>query len=72
MTLTSAPVSIKKRRPELLSVRNNKRLGVWPAALVAESDWPNRFPTSGRVVDISWRRLRTCGGTSKVAVIRFL
>ena len=44
MTLTSAPVSIRNRRPEFLSARNNRRLGRWPATLVAESEWPNRFP----------------------------
>ena len=55
MTLTSAPVSIRKRRLELWSVRNNRRLGEWPATLVAESDWPSHFPLSSKVLDISWR-----------------
>ena len=43
ITLTSAPVSTKKRRPEYLSVKNSRRLGEWPVTLVAESIWPNRF-----------------------------
>ena len=47
MMLISAPMSIRKWRPELLSVRNNRRLGEWPATHVAESDWPSHFSTAG-------------------------
>ena len=64
ITLTSAPVSTKKRRPEYLSVKNSRRLGEWPVTLVAESVWPNRFPPSGTEVYISSHGLRTCDGTS--------
>ena len=45
--LTSAPVFARKWRLEYLSVKNSRRLGEWPVALVAKSIWPNRFPPSG-------------------------
>ena len=42
-TLTSAPVSTRKRQLEVLSFKSNRRLGKWPATLVAENEWPNLF-----------------------------
>ena len=49
MTLTSAPVSTRKRKLELRSRRKNRRLLERPVALVATSDWPVRFPTLHKV-----------------------
>ena len=57
MTLTSAPVLMRIWRPEVASVRNSRRLVGRPGLLVAASDGPDHFPTSGRVVDISWHHL---------------
>ena len=65
MTLTSAPVSMRNRRPELASVRKSRRLCGWPGLLISASDWPDRFPTSGKEVDTSLLHLQTFGGTSK-------
>ena len=65
MTLTSAPVSMRNRRPEVASGRNNRRLVGRPGSLVAASDWPDHFPTSGRVAGISWYHLRIFGDTSR-------
>ena len=44
---------MRKRRPEFLSVRKSRQLGERPVALVAESDWPSRFPIFGKAVDTS-------------------
>ena len=65
MTLTSAPVSMRNRWPEVVSVRNSRRLVGRPGSLIAASDWPDRFPTSGRVAGISWHHLRIFGDTSR-------
>ena len=65
MMLTSAPVSMRKRWPELKSVKNSRRLRVWPAALVAASDRPGSFPTSYKEVGTSWRRHQMSSGTSR-------
>ena len=70
--LTSALVLIRKQRLELWSVRNNRRLGEWPATLIAESDWPSRFPLSSKVVDISWCHRQKFSGTSRAIVMRNL
>ena len=70
MTLTSAPVSMRNRRPEMASVRNSRRLVGRPGSLVAASDWPDRFPTFGRVADISWHHLRIFGDTSRGCRLR--
>ena len=84
MMLTSAPVSIRKQRPEILSRRNNRRLGEWPAALAAESEWPSRFPPSCRVGDTLLpglqicddsniaHQLARCGRMTKIAFCRSL
>ena len=64
MILTSAPVSIRKQRPEILSHRNNRRLCEWPAALAAESEWPSRFPPSCRVGGTLLPGLQTSGDSS--------
>ena len=42
-TLTSAPVSMRNRRPEFASVKNSRRLVGRPGSLAAASDWPGRF-----------------------------
>ena len=45
MTLTSAPVSTRKRTPDVLSVMKKRRLlCCWPVGLVAMSRWCSRFP----------------------------
>ena len=48
MTLTSAPVSIRKWQPVCLSVINNRQLVEWPATLVTKSKWPSLFPPACR------------------------
>ena len=48
MTLTSAPVSTRKRKRLALSVIKNRRLGGRPEVLVANSTRPGRFPTKNR------------------------
>ena len=62
MTLTSAPVSTRKRRPVFLSEIYNRRLGKWPVTLVAESEWPSRFPPT-------FRGLALVGLISKLLVV---
>ena len=51
--LTSAPVSMRKRQPELASNKNSRRLVGRPGSLTAASNWPRRFLTFGMVVGIS-------------------
>ena len=70
MTLTSAPVSMKNWQPEVVSVRNSRRLVGRPQSLIAASNWPDRFPTSGRVADISWHHLQIFGDTSRGCHLR--
>ena len=65
MTLTSAPVSTKKRRPVFLSEIYNRRLGKWPATLVAESERPSRFPPTCRGAGTCRTYLQTFGDSSK-------
>ena len=43
-TLTSAPVSMRNRRPECES-QAKRRLSLWPAAEATMGDRPARFPT---------------------------
>ena len=64
-TLTSAPVSMRNRQRKLASVKNSRRLVVRPGALVTASDWPDHFPTSGRVADIPWHHLRIFSDSSR-------
>ena len=52
MTLTSVPVSMRNQQLEVASVRNSRQLVGRPGLLVTASEWPDRFPTSGRVADI--------------------
>ena len=66
MTLTSAPVSTRKRRPEDLSVTKKRRLREWPTTLVAASVWPGRLTQSHKGAYTSWQRHRISGGTSRV------
>ena len=64
ITLTSAPVLTRKRSPVGRSVTKNRRLGCRPVALVAASDWPDRFPTSNKVPYISGLRHHIVGDTN--------
>ena len=48
MTLTSAPVSTRKRKRLALSMIKNRRLGSRPEVLVANSTRPGCFPTKNR------------------------
>ena len=71
MTLTSAPVSTRKRKLEFQSRRKNRRLLERPVALVATNDWPVCFPTLHKVDGTAqmtmdsmivelWTRWRSC------------
>lgn len=53
MTLTSAPVSMRNRWPELASIRKNKRLGVWPAPVTTGRQLKS-FSIPGKGLDIFW------------------
>ena len=64
-TLTSAPVSIRKRQPELASGKNSRRLVDGPGSLVAPSDRPRSFPTFDKGVSISWLHLQRFDGTNR-------
>ena len=64
-TLTSAPVSIRKRLFETVSLRNN-RPSAWPAAEAINGDRPSRFPTSNcTVVGTASQHSQICGGRNK-------
>ena len=64
MTLTSEPVSIRKRVLVCMSLTKKRRLEVEPVALVAASVRPIRFP-SYRASGTSWQLHQTSSGTSK-------
>ena len=68
MTLTSAPVSTRKRKQLVLSVMKNRRLGGRPEVLVANSTSPGRFPTKSRGMYTSGPCPQSGDGTSKVSV----
>ena len=58
MTLTSEPVSTRKRVLECISLMKNRRLEVEPVALVTASVWPTRYP-SCRASGTSWQLHQT-------------
>ena len=64
ITLTSAPVSTRKRVPEAKSWKK-RRLRGRPGSLVAASDWPGRFPTWSKAIDTCGHYHRTESDTSK-------
>ena len=66
MTLTSAPVSTRKRMRLALSVMKNRQLGGRPEVLVANSTRPGHFPTMNRWMCTSGSRTQSGDGTSKV------
>ena len=66
MTLTSAPVSTRKRKWLALSVIKNRRLGGRPEVLVTNSTRPGRFPTKNRGKCTSGPCPQSGDGTSKV------
>lgn len=70
-TLTSAPVSTRKRAPLSRSVRKNTdgRLSGRAGALVTLSAGPGRFPNFHRAAHSSVQRCRICGGTSTPCVV---
>lgn len=47
-TLNSAPVSMKKCRPDIFSVRKSRPV-LGPAAVATIGDWPVLFPTKHKV-----------------------
>ena len=59
MTLTSAPVSTKKRRPEDLSVTKKRRLREWLTTLVTSSVLPGHLTHSHKGTYTSCQRHRT-------------
>ena len=65
LTLTFVLVSMRNRRPVVASFKNSRQLVGRPGSLVAASDWPDRFPTFGRVTGISWLRLHISSDTSR-------
>ena len=64
MTLTSAPVSTRKRKWLVLSVIKNRRLGVRPEVPVTDSTRPARFPSRSRGKYTSGLCLRSADGTN--------
>ena len=66
MTLTSAPVSTRKRMRLALSVMKNRQLGGRPEVLVANSTRPGHFPTKNRGMCTSGHCPQSVDGTSKV------
>ena len=52
MTLTCAPVSMRKRIPESRSMMKNRWLGLGPGMSAAFTYWPSRFPNRSREVNI--------------------
>ena len=70
MTLTSALVLMRSWQPGEESVTNSRQLVGRPGSLVAASDWPDHFPTSGRVAGSSWHRRQICGDTSRADHLR--
>ena len=63
-TLTSAPVSTRKRRPWLRSMMKKRRLGTRPGTPVAASDWPGRFPDGDMVNGTWWQHPQNFGDTN--------
>ena len=66
MTLTSAPVSKRKRKRLALSVIKNRRLGGRPEVLVTNSTRPGRFPTKNSRMCTFGPCPQSGDGTSKV------
>ena len=64
-TLTSEPVSTRKRKPDERSLTENRRLGDRPAALVAASAGPGRLTSGSRGVYNDVLGHQTSGGTSR-------
>ena len=64
MTLTSAPVSTRKRMWRERSMRKKRRLLFWPGWLVAIRAWPVSFPPRSKDHSISLLLDQTWHGTS--------
>ena len=64
-TLTSAPVSTKRRRPLNWSVTKNRRLGDRPEVLVAINTRPGRFSSTNRGRCTCGRRHQASDDTSR-------
>ena len=60
ITLTWAPVSMRKRIEEEVSVTKSRRLGVRPVTSAAATYWPCRFPGMNRVA-CTYELLRQSG-----------